>query len=225
FQQFVDDTGYRTDAETDGRGGWGYERDGVLERRDFNWRNIGFPQAFNHPVANISWNDASSFCDWLSRKEGKRYYLPSEAAWEYACRAGTTTRYWCGDDPESLADVANFADPAKKPYFARQTSSDGLRRSDGYAFSAPVGRYPSNAFGLYDMHGNVHEWCGDWYDSEYYGRSREADPTGLASGQKRVVRGGSWDLGPYVGRSADRGKFLPSLRSSSTGFRVARTLE
>ena len=107
----------------------------------------------------VSWNDAVAFCKWLSRKEGKTYRLPTEAEWEYACRAGTTTRYWSGDDPETLAKVGNVADATAKAKFANWKYT--IKASDGYVFTATVGQFTPNAFGLYDMHGNAWQWCAD----------------------------------------------------------------
>ena len=127
----------------------------------YSWRNAGFEQTDEHPVVCMSWNDAVEFCKWLSRKEGKTYRLPTEAEWEYACRAGTTTRYYSGDDPETLAKVGNVADAAAKAKFPEWTWT--IKASDGYVFTAPVGRFKPNAFGLYDMHGNAGQWCADWY--------------------------------------------------------------
>ena len=95
------------------------------------------------------------------QKEGKTYRLPTEAEWEYACRAGTTTRYYSGDDPETLAKVGNVADAAFKAKFPDWRYT--IKASDGYVFTAPVGKFKPNAFGLYDMHGNAWQWCSDWY--------------------------------------------------------------
>ena len=105
FRKFVEAAGYKTEAETDGQGGWGYDPvTGKCNGRElrFNWKNTGFPQTDEHPVLNVTWNDAVAFCRWLSKKEGTTYRLPTEAEWEYACRAGTTTRYNNGDDPDEL---------------------------------------------------------------------------------------------------------------------------
>ena len=125
-------------------------------------------------MVNVSWNDAVAFCKWLSRKEGKSYRLPTEAEWEYACRAGTTTRYHSGDDPETLAKVANVADATAKAKFPAWKWT--IKASDGYVFTAPVGQFKPNAFGLYDMHGNARQWCADWYGGDYYGKSPVDDP-------------------------------------------------
>ena len=119
FRQFIKDSGYKTDAEkvdTKGAFGWDPEKK-AFGFNEYSWRNAGFGQTDEHPVVNVSWNDAVAFCKWLSKKEGKTYRLPTEAEWEYACRAGTTTRYYSGDDPETLVKVGNVADAALKAKF------------------------------------------------------------------------------------------------------------
>ncbi len=206
FRQFVADAAYKTDAEKGEKpGAWGWDPDkkefGFNEK--YSWRNAGFEQTDEHPVVNVSWNDAVAFCKWLSRKEGKTYRLPTEAEWEYACRAGTTTRYYSGDDPETLAKVGNVADAAAKAKFPAWDFT--IKANDGYVFTAPVGKFKPNAFGLYDMHGNAWQWCADWYEAEYYAASPADDPTGPDSGVVRVLRGGSWCNSPYFfPRSASR---------------------
>ncbi len=172
-------------------------------------------------MVNVSWNDAVAFCKWLSKKEGKTYRLPTEAEWEYACRAGTTTRYYSGDDPETLAKVGNVADATAKAKFPDWKYT--IKANDGYVFTAPVGKFKPNAFGLYDMHGNAWQWCADWYGAEYYATSPADDPTGPDSGDDRVLRGGSWFDGPYATRSAGRYWISPDVRNDIAGFRVART--
>ena len=173
-------------------------------------------------MVNVSWNDAIAFCKWLGDKEGKTYRLPTEAEWEYACRAGTTTRYYSGDDPETLAKVGNVVDAAAKAEFPGWTWA--ITASDGYVFTAPVGSFKPNAFGLYDMHGNAWQWCADRYGREYYATSPAADPTGPDSGQERVLRGGSWSFRSDYARSASRFFYVPDYRSGyRAGFRVART--
>ena len=225
FRQFVTDTGYKTDAEKGekpGAFGWDPDKKEFGFNEKYSWRNAGFEQTDEHPVVNVSWNDAVAFCKWLSRKEGKTYRLPTEAEWEYACRAGTTTRYYSGDDPETLAKVGNVADAAAKAKFPDWKYT--IKASDGYVFTAPVGKFKPNAFGLYDMHGNAWQWCADWYGAEYYAASPADDPTGPDSGDDRVLRGGSWFDGPDVSRSASRFGITPDDRFDfCTGFRVART--
>ena len=161
FRQFVADTGYKTDSEKGekpGAFGWNPAEKKFTFSEKYSWRNAGFEQTDEHPVVNVSWNDAVAFCKWLSRKEGNTYRLPTEAEWEYACRAGTTTRYYSGDDPETLANAGNVADAATKVKFPDWTIKAG-KASDGYVFTAPAGSFKPNAFGLYDMHGNAWQWC------------------------------------------------------------------
>ena len=229
FRKFVDETHYKTDAEKgERRGAWGWGHNG--RRRyafdeNLSWRNVGFPQTDEHPVVCVSWNDALAFCKWLSEKEGYTYRLPTEAEWEYSCRAGTTTRYYSGDDPEMLAKVANIADAAFKAKDLPDWFGGTIRANDGYVFTAPVGRFAPNAFGLYDMHGNATQWCADWHDSGYYARSPKDDPVGPATGHLRVIRGGSWRDGPVNARSASRDGGCQDVPGFDHGFRVARTKE
>ena len=132
------------------------------------------------------------------------FRLPTEAQWEYACRAGSTTKYCFGDDETTLGDYAWYS-----------ANSDSKTH--------PVGQKKPNAWGLYDMHGNVWEWCQDWYDSGYYAKSPEDDPTGPATGPCRVIRGGGWGSGVAGGcRSAGRRYTGPGHRSEDLGFRVSR---
>ena len=193
-------------------------------KNEYSWWNTGFEQTDEHPVVCVSWNDAVAFCDWLSKKESKTYRLPTEAEWEYACRAGTTTRYYNGDDPEALANVANVADATYKAKVPN-AASWGIKASDGYAFTSPVGRFKPNAFGLYDMHGNAIQWCADWFGDNYYEKSGVEDPEGPGFGSCRVCRGSCWDSGIVDARVARRYSwFSPDNgQGNDVGFRVART--
>ncbi|HBJ35636.1 MAG TPA: DNA recombination protein RecF [Planctomycetaceae bacterium] len=222
FRLFAEETRYRTDAEkgTEFEGAFGFDSEtGELgQSKEYSWRNVGFEQSDEHPVVNVSWTDAVAFCNWLSLKEGKLYRLPTEAEWEYACRAGTATRYYHGDGPEGLAAVANVADASAKAKFSDWDWP--IAAQDGYAFAAPVGKFKPNAFGLYDMHGNVYEWCADWYGEDYYSQSPEDDPQGPAAGFDRVYRGGSWASSTVSCRSACRRMDEPAGRSFVIGLRV-----
>jgi formylglycine-generating enzyme required for sulfatase activity len=222
FRRFVDEAGYQTEAEKDGKGGFGWneETKKFEQNTRYTWQNPGFEQTDDHPVVNVSWNDAVAFAAWLSRKEGNTYRLPTEAEWEYACRAGTTTRYFVGDDPEGLAAVGNVVDGTGKAKYPDWTGA--LAARDGYIYTAPVGQFQPNRFGLYDMHGNVYEWCSDGYAADYYKQSPVDDPPGAAGAALRVVRGGCWGFYPRYCRSASRGRSAPVLRNFNVGFRLAR---
>ncbi len=204
-----------TEANRDGRGAvsWNEERKGWWENPKATWRAPGFDQRDDHPVVIVTWHDAITFCNKLSEIEGLKpcydldgrelpdgegYRLPTEAEWEYACRAGTTTRYYKGDDPETLASVGNIGDGTAKPYLPWVSNT----WRDGFVFTAPVGRFSPNAFGLYDMHGNVSEWCSDKYDKIYYAQSPEDDPVCNSQVSERVARGGNFSQLPHVQRSA-----------------------
>jgi formylglycine-generating enzyme required for sulfatase activity/serine/threonine protein kinase/Flp pilus assembly protein TadD len=231
FRKFVEDRGYKTEAEKDDRGGFGFnESTGRFESgKQYTWKNPGFAQTDLHPVVNVSWNDAVAFCEWLSRKENARSRLPTEAEWEYACRAGTTTWYSSGSDPESLAQVGNVADATlKAKRLSDLAHSTYINGRDGYVFTAPAGQFQANDFGLYDMHGNVWEWCADWYDKDYYVGSPVDDPKGPSSGSDRVGRGGGYCSRPGGGRpgggrSSGRNGGSPEDRRLNLGFRVARS--
>jgi formylglycine-generating enzyme required for sulfatase activity len=221
FKAFVAASGYKTEAESDGKGGWGWnEAAGKFEEDPkYTWRNPGFAQADSHPVVLVSWNDAVAFSKWLSAKEGVEYRLLTEAEWEYVCRAGTTTLFPEGDDPESLAKVGNVADARAKAKFPGWTA---IQSDDGYLYTAPVGSYRASRWGVHDMHGNVWEWCADGFDAGYYAASPRDDPPGAAGASARVNRGGSWDSGPLLCRAAFRYGYPPSIRFPHLGFRVAR---
>jgi formylglycine-generating enzyme required for sulfatase activity len=220
FKTFVTASGYQTEPERDGNGGWGYDpQTHKCEDRNpkYNWRNPGFRQTDAHPVVNVTWNDARAFCRWLSRKEGKTYRLPTEAEWEYACRAGTSTRYAHGDDPGQISRQANVIDDAVRTQFAHVQD---LKMPENSRFTVPVGCYPPNAWGLYDMHGNVWQWCSDWYGKNYYANSPGDDPTGPESGMHRIRRGGAWNSFPLYARTSFRNWNTPDSRCVNLGFRV-----
>jgi formylglycine-generating enzyme required for sulfatase activity len=222
FRRFVTATGYKTDAEKDGEGGSGWnETEGKFEGRkpQYSWRNPGFSQTDEHPVVNVSWRDAVAFCEWLGRQDGGTYRLPREAEWEYACRAGSTNAFWNGDDVESLATIGNIMDASAKAKWRNYPNLSYVERSDGFVFTSPVGNYPSNGFGLYDMHGNVWEWCSDWYGA--YPDVSVSDPEGPIEGSRRVFRGGGWSNVAANCRSAVRSWNAPSHRRFDLGFRLA----
>jgi formylglycine-generating enzyme required for sulfatase activity len=163
----------------------------------------------DYAATRISWDDAVEFCKKLSAKEGRTYRLPTEAEWEYACRAGCQTAYSFGADSSKLGVYAWCSDNAWKI---------------GEDYAHVVGQKRANAFGLYDMHGNVYEWCADRFDKSYYGNSPTDDPTGPTKGDRRMHRGGSWIAVASAHRSAFRGYYSPDTRYSNLGFRVALVL-
>jgi formylglycine-generating enzyme required for sulfatase activity len=225
FAAFVRGEGYRTEAEKASVGASGYNSDTRwydLFNRKYSWRNPGFTQEPTHPVVNVTWNDAVAFCRWLSAKEGKTYDLPTEAEWEYACRAGTTTRFHSGDSAASLERVCNLTDQSLKPLLDANysTKMEFAPWNDGYPFTAPVGSFQPNNFGLYDMQGNVGEWCKDWYAKQYYAASVKNDPQGPYSGKYRVSRGGAWNNDARLCRSAWRCPSDPGYRDCYLGFRA-----
>jgi formylglycine-generating enzyme required for sulfatase activity len=222
FRRFVRETGYRTEAEADGTGGWGYNpatQKCEGRKPHFTWQDGGFAQTDEHPVVNVSYNDALAFCAWLSDKEGKKYRLPTEAEWEYACRAGTETRYHNGDSPDALHGVARVLDVRGATKYGHVHQ---ITTPPSGPFTAPVGSYRPNAWGLYDMHGNAWEWCSDWYDEEYYGKSPVEDPRGPAEGNVRVRRGGGWNSYPMYARASFRNYNSAPSRCVNLGFRVVR---
>jgi formylglycine-generating enzyme required for sulfatase activity len=171
----------------------------------FQKRVIRKSDSSMYPVEQVSWEDAVKFCKKLSdlpeeKAAGRVYRLPTEAEWEYACRAGSKTAYSFGEGSKSLGDYAWF---------------DGNSNNQTH----PVGEKKANAWGLYDMHGNVWEWCSDWYGE--YPKGAVSDPVGPREGSYRVIRGGSWNNEAAFCRSAPRYGDLPSVRSLSYGFRVA----
>lgn len=161
------------------------------------------------PVINVSWEDAVAYCKWLSAQTGKRYRLPSEAEWEYAARAGTTTAYWWGDELST-----------------NRANCDGCGSKWDKKQTAPVGSFAANAFGLHDMLGNVREWVQDVSHNNYEGAPADGSPW-EAGGEPnlRVWRGGSWTSDPRTMRSANRGKLWPNARFSFIGFRLAQDLD
>jgi formylglycine-generating enzyme required for sulfatase activity len=228
FRHFVEDTGHVTTAEADG-GALAYnEAKSEWEfRAGANWRNPGFRQGDDHPVVAVSWFDAVHYCNWLSVKEGLRpaytvsgvqvswdrsangYRLPTEAEWEYACRAGTSGPFFTGVRISTAQ--ANF--DGNFPY---NYGNRGLFRKA----TMPAGSFPPNEWGIYDMHGNIWEWC--WDLSGRINTAPSVDPAGSDTGARRINRGGSWASPGKNLRSAFRASDLPETAGSSMGFRLAK---
>ena len=209
FEAFIKATGYQTDAEkkTGGYGSWIWngrkweQKDGITWRSDATGRKR--PQSeHNHPVLHVSWNDAVAYCEWMSRTTGENYRLPTEAEWEYAAGGGASGRTkWAGTNSES--SLGSYA------WYGSNSNSQ----------THPVGTKSPNGLGLFDMSGNVWEWCSDWKGD--YSSGGQTNPQGPASGSLRVIRGGSWDHDPSYCRVAYRFNFTPDFRNYYLGFRVA----
>jgi len=174
------------------------------------------------PAVHVSWHDARAFARWLSRANGvgDDYRLPTEAEWEYACRAGTSTARFWGDSPDLACRFANVHDKTSRDRFSFGWSCHEC--VDGYAVAAPVGRFPANRFDLSDMLGHVSDWCHDSYDTDAYRQADRNGPGTPEGGKARVFRGGSWDYSPGSVRCANRNEGDPDRRSSNLGFRLVR---
>jgi formylglycine-generating enzyme required for sulfatase activity/serine/threonine protein kinase len=210
FKKFVELSKYATEAE---QYGFGESSNTVMDdkvkdvQKQKNWRTPGYPVTDDSPVAQITWNDAAAYCRWLSSQEKRTYRLPTEAEWEYACRAGTTTQFSFGDD-------------------SNESSQYGWFRENARATANPVGTKLPNGFGLFDMHGNLYEWCGDFYEEKWYEQSPTSnDPTGPSAGSWRVIRGGHWSNVAAYSRSAYRFRDPPTNRTYYIGFRCVQELD
>ena len=226
YEAFVSATGHsdgrrcRTD---DGRGNWEWRW-----RNGASWRDPRFPQGDDHPVVCVSWEDAQSYVRWLSRKTGERYRLPSEAEWEYAARAGTETRWYWGDSPSGQCGRANGADAFLRRKYRRVEGLDfdhAVSCDDGMAHTAPAGSYDANAFGLFDVLGNVWEWTEDCMNRNYARAPNDGSAWTRGDCGRRVIRGGSWSRASRRLRAAERAFEAAGDRIGHAGFRVSRTLD
>lgn len=252
FRAFVTAMEYQTDAErNDGGLGWFPEEKNYVDRFhqsvDVTWRSPGFKQSDDHPVVAVSWNDAKAFCQWLSKKENVTYRLPTEAEWEYACRAGTSTWYSWGENPDDAYQHANVADGALETSQPRTTQFQravrlGAGEGDGVVFTAKVASYQPNALGLFDMHGNVWEWCHDRWSADLYDRYFDDVPRQQRNevlihdpsfnektdqheyGDWRSMRGGGWTCAPAAVRCSIRTFAEAADATIYTGFRIVREL-
>jgi formylglycine-generating enzyme required for sulfatase activity len=180
------------------------------------------------PVENVTYDEAVQFCYKASQRTGRKIALPTEAQWEYACRAGTDTPYNTGNRITSdQADFDGTQEIGQPMVFTKQHHKGDPQERKNVGIdrqcTTDVGRFQPNAFGLYDMHGNVYQWCADWYDEGYYILSPEKDPTGPPEGKLHVFRGGSWACPPWECASARRHKWEPDSRTGQFGLRVVCT--
>jgi formylglycine-generating enzyme required for sulfatase activity len=191
-------------------------------REDRSWRLPGFPQDDRHPVVCINWNDALAYVTWLSRKTGKFYRLITEAEWEFAARAGTTTKYYFGDDIKDYCRYGNGPDKSfDKRYFAYFPA---IPCDDGFMYTSPVGSFPPNPFGLFDMHGNAWTWLEDCGHKDYEGAPRDGSAWLSGDCSTRMIRGGSWAFIPVYLDIDSRVPDPVESRFDNLGLRVARTL-
>ncbi len=204
FKKFIDATGYETDAE---KNGYSWIWDGEWKKKNgVDWRcdvkgNRRNSSTYNNPVINVSWNDAVAFCKWLSKETGQHYRLPTEAEWEYAARGGNRSSGYKYAGSNNIDQVAWYWENSGKK-------------------THPVGQKKPNELGIYDMSGNVWEWCSDWYGKNYYGSSPQNNPQGPSSGSYRVARGGSWSYYARDCRVAYRYGLSPGFRIIYLGFRL-----
>ncbi|HUY89786.1 MAG TPA: SUMF1/EgtB/PvdO family nonheme iron enzyme [Pirellulales bacterium] len=223
YRRFVEAANYVTETERFGGGSSTSRQEQDPQKKSLTWQSLSYPANDDSAVGQITWNDAVAFCNWLSDLEKKRrgynevlpgfwdldregdgYRLPTEAEWEYACRAGTATQYSFGDDASMFGEYG------------------WSEKTRPITFPVAVGSKKPNSFGLYDMHGNSDEWCNDWYSPDYYASSPPDDPTGPASGDARIRRGGGWNNPLVRNGSAFRGSYAPFWRFGGLGFRVVR---
>jgi formylglycine-generating enzyme required for sulfatase activity len=227
FGRFVEVAGYRTEADresaclrVDDRG---VE---LVTDLSLSWNSPGYPISDQNPVVCVTWNDASAYATWLSEQTGRTYRLPTEEEWEYAARGGTSTsRYW-GEDPKDACYNGNTADETVLDAKGDSRRIEGARVPcrDGHLFTAPVGTYAANPWGLKDMIGNVAEWTCSVYDSGYGGAQGRCLDTGRRTGPApMVLRGGSCLSSPDLARSAARDGLPSNLSLNTIGFRVVAT--
>jgi len=220
FNLFIKESGYITEAEKEGYS-WIYK--GKWKKaKGYNWKNAGYDQDSNHPVVNVSYNDACAMANWMSKNNSHKFELPSESQWEYACRAGNqSSRFW-GDDPNIACKYSNVADSsAKKKFLAWSIHLC----EDNYIYTAPVGTFLPNDFGLFDMLGNVWEFCNDRYDIyAYYQKSKKFRV--YTKNTKVVIRGGSWYSRKEYIRCASRDNLRNTKRRGfDLGFRLVLYLK
>jgi formylglycine-generating enzyme required for sulfatase activity len=222
FARFLLDTGYAPDRECRIHLGLA-----PVPQEGRSWADPGFPQTGDHPVLCVNWYDAVAYTEWLSKKSGKKYRLPSESEWEYAARAGSTTvRYW-GDSMELACAHGNVRDASYAKAVPTPAGIGAAECDDGFAKTAPVGSFKPNAFGLYDVLGNAWEWTADCYHNTYVGAPADGSAwtLPLINCVRRVSRGGGWSSVAGGQRVANRGKPSENTRVNFTGFRVAREAE
>jgi formylglycine-generating enzyme required for sulfatase activity len=238
FAAFIRDSGYamppgcyvmEKNAPSNGNFDKGEDVDhwGMVLEQDRSWQDPGYPQTDRDPVVCVSWNDIQAYARWLSKKTGHTYRLPSEAEWEYAARAGTTTTWFWGDDPAEACEYANVSDLTLLAHFGvAPNSTNHFPCADGFVFTAPEGSFKPNPFGLYDMQGNAWEWTADCWNEKtgnYEGAPVDGSAWVMTDCRRHVERGGSFGFNAWNVRSGFRIRNFPVSHASTIGFRIART--
>jgi formylglycine-generating enzyme required for sulfatase activity len=221
FGVFVRETGYEASPKCRAFAGGKWETS--VSR---SWRNPGFVQEPSHPAVCVTWDDAAAYVDWIAKKTGKPYRLPSEAEWEYAARGrtqpGAYPQFWFGDDDKASCRSGNGADQTIRDIPGWGSGRPTVPCDDGYGYTSPAGHYAPNAFGLYDMAGNAWQWTADCWHENYDGAPADGSAWTTACRRGHMHRGGSWASGPRDLRAAARFGLIDEV--DNVGFRVARTL-
>jgi formylglycine-generating enzyme required for sulfatase activity len=221
FKKFINETNYRTDADKEG---WSYVYTGNWEKKNgVNWKcdvngNLRPEREYNHPVIHVSWNDVVAYCDWLRKKTGQTYRLPTEAEWEYAARGGNRSNGYKYSGSNNIDKVAWYWKNSGDKLLSGDWDWDEMKRNN--CRTHPVGQKSPNELGIYDMSGNVGEKCSDWYGSDYYRNSPRNNPQVPLLGSNRVNRGGCWSNSARHCRVTYRFGLTPDGRSSLLGFRL-----
>jgi formylglycine-generating enzyme required for sulfatase activity len=217
WNTFIQESNYQTDAEKNAgnkTGCYSLKNNKWAYAKGRYWNNLGFPQSSNSPVACVSHSDVTQYINWLNQKSSKQYRLPTEAEWEYAARGGTrSSRFWGNTVDKSACQYANVA-------YSKRSRNNYFPCDDGHKWSSPVGSFSANNYGMYDMLGNMWEWCSDKYESNYYLNSPRNNPPGASSGQLYAIRGGSWNGRSSDVRAANRNWAEHNTRKSNVGFRL-----
>ena len=212
FKRFLEESDHLMDGQ---KGGTVHRNGALTVDENVSWDSPGFEQSDAHPVVLVSWDDAVAFCKWLGRKDSRTYRLPTEAEWEYACRAGSDAVFWWGSEVDRTGETGNVNDPKRSD---EVEEADRATTRNVATRTAAVGQYTANHLGLHDMIGNVREWCADAYGP--YSPQLDAEPTVVPHAQARAIRGSAWCDDARESRSANRFHGDPGSRHDCVGFRV-----
>ncbi len=223
FRRFIQSSSYKTEAEKNGYS-WIFNS-GWKQKTGVNWKcdekgKVRLQKDSAYPVIHVTWNDAVAYCAWLSRQTGNQYRLPTEAEWEYAARGGQSAHGYMYAGSNSIDDVAWYWRNSGDSYLKDEWDWNRIEQNN--CKPNPVGKKKPNELGLYDMSGNVWEWCQDWYDAHFYSQRAHLNPIGPERGPGRVHRGGSWNNGAMGCTVSNRDFDNPAVSNSELGFRVVR---